>query len=235
MIPAVEAMGGEIVECAVLVDRSGGRATLTSPTTGRVYPLRSLWQLDLPTYEPGESTCPRCAAGEPLVAPGSAGRDRDIHRDRHRVRGRRLTLRGSPHAEPVRPGAGRWSSRVTAGAALLLSDTMPMDLGVSGRIARGHRNGHRRGSRRRGRHRGPGRRARVHPAHGRGRDARFPPRRARERQRSFRPATWPCTRRRRIPCASGTGWKATSAMPSGSRTPTTLTRPRRVPPRAPRR
>ena len=40
MLPAVEAMGGEIVECVVLVDRSGGRATLTSPTTGRTYPLR---------------------------------------------------------------------------------------------------------------------------------------------------------------------------------------------------
>ena len=73
MIPAVEAMGGEIVECAVLVDRSGGRATLTSPTTGRTYPLRSLWQLDLPTYEPGEATCPRCAAGEAVYAPGSTG------------------------------------------------------------------------------------------------------------------------------------------------------------------
>jgi orotate phosphoribosyltransferase len=73
MIPAVEALGGEIVECAVLVDRSGGRATLTSPTTGRTYPLRSLWQLDLPTYEPGEATCPRCAAGEPIHAPGSTG------------------------------------------------------------------------------------------------------------------------------------------------------------------
>jgi orotate phosphoribosyltransferase len=42
MIPAVEAFGGEIVECAVLVDRSGGRATLASPTSGRSYPLRSL-------------------------------------------------------------------------------------------------------------------------------------------------------------------------------------------------
>lgn len=73
MIPAVEAMGGEIVECAVLVDRSGGRATLTSPTTGRVYPLRSLWQLDLPTYEPGTSTCPRCVDGAPLHTPGSSG------------------------------------------------------------------------------------------------------------------------------------------------------------------
>jgi orotate phosphoribosyltransferase len=73
MIPAVEALGGEIVECAVLVDRSGGRETLTSPSTGRTYPLRALWQLDLPTYEPGRSTCPRCAAGDPLVAPGSTG------------------------------------------------------------------------------------------------------------------------------------------------------------------
>ena len=56
-----------------MVDRSGGRATLTSPTTGRIYPLRSLWQLDLPTYEPGPTTCPRCAAGDPLDAPGSTG------------------------------------------------------------------------------------------------------------------------------------------------------------------
>jgi orotate phosphoribosyltransferase len=73
MLPAVEAMGGEIVECVVLVDRSGGRATLTSPTTGRTYPLRSLWQLDLPTFEPGSATCPRCADGTPLYAPGSTG------------------------------------------------------------------------------------------------------------------------------------------------------------------
>jgi orotate phosphoribosyltransferase len=73
MIPAVESLGGEIVECAVLVDRSGGRETLTSPTSGRTYPLRSLWELDLPTYEPGESTCPSCAAGDPLIAPGSVG------------------------------------------------------------------------------------------------------------------------------------------------------------------
>lgn len=73
MIPAVEALGGEIVECAVLVDRSGGRATLTSPSSGRTYPLRSLWQLDLSTYEPGSATCPKCAAGEPVHAPGSTG------------------------------------------------------------------------------------------------------------------------------------------------------------------
>jgi orotate phosphoribosyltransferase len=73
MLPAVEAMGGEVVECAVLVDRSGGRPTLTSPTTGRVYSLRALWQLDLPTYEAGPATCPLCADGTPLHAPGSTG------------------------------------------------------------------------------------------------------------------------------------------------------------------
>jgi orotate phosphoribosyltransferase len=73
MLPAVEAAGGEVVECAVLVDRSGGMATLTSPSTGRVYPLNSLWSLDLPTYEPGPATCPRCADGTPLHAPGSTG------------------------------------------------------------------------------------------------------------------------------------------------------------------
>ena len=61
------------LECVVLVDRSGGRSTLTSPLTGRTYPLRSLWQLDLPTYEPGEATCPKCADGTSLHAPGSTG------------------------------------------------------------------------------------------------------------------------------------------------------------------
>jgi orotate phosphoribosyltransferase len=73
MIPAVEVAGGEIVACLVLVDRSGGRASIASPSTGRSYPLRSLWQLDLPTYEPGPATCPLCARGEPLHAPGSTG------------------------------------------------------------------------------------------------------------------------------------------------------------------
>jgi len=72
LIPAVEALGGEVVECVVLVDRSGGMSTLTSPVTGRVYPLRALWALDLPTWAPGDD-CPRCRAGEPTVAPGSSG------------------------------------------------------------------------------------------------------------------------------------------------------------------
>jgi len=73
MVPAVEAFGGEIVTCAVLADRSGGLASLSSPTTGRSYPLRALWRLQLPTYDPGAATCPACAAGIPLHAPGSTG------------------------------------------------------------------------------------------------------------------------------------------------------------------
>ncbi len=73
MVPAVEAMGGEVIECVVLVDRSGGRATLTSPSTGRTYPLRALWQLELPTFEPGAATCPGCADGTALHTPGSSG------------------------------------------------------------------------------------------------------------------------------------------------------------------
>ena len=73
MLPAVEAAGGEIVGCHVLVDRSGGLATLTSPATGRVYPLEALWTLEVPTFEPGPATCPRCADGTPLHTPGSSG------------------------------------------------------------------------------------------------------------------------------------------------------------------
>ena len=73
MIPAVEAMGGEIITCAVLADRSGGLAALSSPLTGRSYPLRALWQLALPTFDPGPETCSACKAGVPLYAPGSTG------------------------------------------------------------------------------------------------------------------------------------------------------------------
>ncbi len=74
MIPAVEALGGSIVACHVLVDRSGERrAALTSPETGRVYPFYPLWRLDLPTFEPGPATCPGCAADLPIQVPGSTG------------------------------------------------------------------------------------------------------------------------------------------------------------------
>jgi len=73
MIPAVEAAGGEIVQCVVMVDRSGGMSTLTSPQSERRYPLGALWILDLPTFEPGPATCPLCADGVTVYAPGSKG------------------------------------------------------------------------------------------------------------------------------------------------------------------
>jgi orotate phosphoribosyltransferase len=73
MLPVVEDAGGELVTIAVLVDRSGGLREVESAQTGRRYPVHALWTLNLPTYEPGPDTCPGCAAGLPLVAPGSSG------------------------------------------------------------------------------------------------------------------------------------------------------------------
>jgi orotate phosphoribosyltransferase len=74
MLPAVEALGGDVVACHVLVDRSGeDRSTIVSPASGRVYPLRALWRLDLPTHDPGAASCPLCAAAMPLETPGASG------------------------------------------------------------------------------------------------------------------------------------------------------------------
>ena len=74
MLPAVEAMPAARSSSASCwsIGAAGG-PTLSSPSTGRSYALRSLWQLDLPTYEPGPATCPLCAAEVPLHAPGSTG------------------------------------------------------------------------------------------------------------------------------------------------------------------
>ena len=95
MIPAVEEAGGEIVACHVLVDRSGGLAALTSPRTGRSYPLRALWALDLPTWEAGAATCPLCASDRPIERAGQ-----------HRCRG------VSPFAGPRSAGVGSWLGAV---------------------------------------------------------------------------------------------------------------------------
>lgn len=46
LVATIEALGGEIVSCDVIADASGeDRATIVSPSSGRVYPLRSLWQI----------------------------------------------------------------------------------------------------------------------------------------------------------------------------------------------
>jgi orotate phosphoribosyltransferase len=73
MLAPIEAAGGELVLASVLVDRSGGLAELVSPASGRRYPVEALWSLALPTYEAGPASCPGCALGIPLVAPGSTG------------------------------------------------------------------------------------------------------------------------------------------------------------------
>jgi orotate phosphoribosyltransferase len=73
MLPAIESTGGELILASVIADRSGGLRATVSPSSGRSYPVASLWVLDVPTYEAGPATCPACAAGLPLVAPGSTG------------------------------------------------------------------------------------------------------------------------------------------------------------------
>jgi len=50
------------VGAAVLVDRSGGAASLDVP-------LQALWTLDIPSYAPSE--CPLCAKGLPATHPGT--------------------------------------------------------------------------------------------------------------------------------------------------------------------
>lgn len=73
MLPAIETTPGELVLAGVIVDRSGGMTEVRSDASGRTTPVRSLWTLDVPTYEAGPATCPACAAGDPLIAPGSTG------------------------------------------------------------------------------------------------------------------------------------------------------------------
>jgi orotate phosphoribosyltransferase len=72
MLPAVERFGADVVRAVVLVDRSGGQATVRSAGSGRDYPLEALWRLELPTWDAGAG-CPACVAGLPLEEPGSGG------------------------------------------------------------------------------------------------------------------------------------------------------------------
>jgi orotate phosphoribosyltransferase len=56
------ASGGTVVGAASIIDRSGGNQ-------GLAVPYYSLAQLVFPTYQP--DSCPLCAAGVPVVKPGS--------------------------------------------------------------------------------------------------------------------------------------------------------------------
>jgi len=61
-IDAVRSAGALVVGAAVLVDRSAGAAHLDVS-------LHALWTVDIPTFAPAD--CPLCAAGVPLVKPGT--------------------------------------------------------------------------------------------------------------------------------------------------------------------
>lgn len=57
-----EAAGATVVAAGAVIDRSGGAPNLTVP-------FESLVTLSLPTYQ--ADVCPMCAAGQPVVKPGS--------------------------------------------------------------------------------------------------------------------------------------------------------------------
>ena len=61
-IDIVRALGGEVVGVGALVDRSDGKANFGVR-------LQSLLRLQVETFEP--AACPMCAAGIPVVKPGS--------------------------------------------------------------------------------------------------------------------------------------------------------------------
>ncbi|MFQ5933725.1 MAG: orotate phosphoribosyltransferase [Dehalococcoidia bacterium] len=62
VLEAVKKAKGEVVGAGVLIDRTAGKIELGAP-------LYSCYQLEVPAYRSEE--CPQCAAGEPLVRPGS--------------------------------------------------------------------------------------------------------------------------------------------------------------------
>jgi len=61
-IDVARAAGAEVIAAASVIDRSGGRQQLDVP-------YHSLADVSLPTYDP--ASCPMCAAGQPVVKPGS--------------------------------------------------------------------------------------------------------------------------------------------------------------------
>ncbi len=67
VLAVLRAAGAEAVACGSIVDRRSVAAGRGVDLDG--VPCRSLLALDVPAFEP--AACPRCAAGEPIVAPGS--------------------------------------------------------------------------------------------------------------------------------------------------------------------
>ena len=61
-IDVARAAGAQVVGAAAIIDRSGGEQKLDIP-------FQALATVSLPTYQP--DSCPLCAAGQPVVKPGS--------------------------------------------------------------------------------------------------------------------------------------------------------------------
>ena len=61
-IEVARAAGAQVVAAAAIIDRSGGQQQIGVP-------FQALATVSLPTYAP--ESCPLCAAGQPLVKPGS--------------------------------------------------------------------------------------------------------------------------------------------------------------------
>lgn len=61
-IAVARAAGAQVVGAAAIIDRSGGQQGLDVP-------FQALATVALPTYQP--ESCPLCAAGQPVVKPGS--------------------------------------------------------------------------------------------------------------------------------------------------------------------
>jgi orotate phosphoribosyltransferase len=61
-IDVARAAGADVVGAAAIIDRSGGEQNLDIP-------FHALATVSLPTYQP--ESCPLCAAGQPVVKPGS--------------------------------------------------------------------------------------------------------------------------------------------------------------------
>ena len=65
-IDVVRAAGAQVVAAASIIDRSGGEQQLDVP-------YYALATISIPTYDP--QSCPLCAAGKPVVKPGSRAID----------------------------------------------------------------------------------------------------------------------------------------------------------------
>jgi orotate phosphoribosyltransferase len=61
-IEVARAAGAQVVAAAAIIDRSGGQQQIDVP-------FQALATVSLPTYAP--ESCPLCAAGQPIVKPGS--------------------------------------------------------------------------------------------------------------------------------------------------------------------